>query len=121
MKMRTMWRAPLAVAYWLGAIGNKAFHAGGDTVFLCHGTPQRSAGRLELQLRFLRRSFAIVARQHQSLRAGVVLESGAKFGERDLQKLCHARLEAFMVPKHIVAVPSLPKTDTGKIRKLALS
>ena len=57
----------------------------------------------------------------QAVKAFVVLESGAAFGERDLQKLCRARLESFMVPKHIVTVPSLPKTDTGKIRKLELS
>jgi acyl-coenzyme A synthetase/AMP-(fatty) acid ligase len=25
-----------------------------------------------------------------------------------------------MVPKYIVTVPSLPKTDTGKIRKIGL-
>ena len=57
----------------------------------------------------------------QAVKAFVVLEAGASFGERDLLKLCRARLEAFMVPKHIVTVPSLPKTDTGKIRKLDLS
>jgi amino acid adenylation domain-containing protein len=57
----------------------------------------------------------------QAVKAFVVLESGAEFGERDLQKLCRARLESFMVPKHIVTVSSLPKTDTGKIRKLELS
>ena len=57
----------------------------------------------------------------QAVKAFVVLESGAAFAERDLQKLCRGRLESFMVPKHIVTVPSLPKTDTGKIRKLELS
>ena len=57
----------------------------------------------------------------QAVKAFIVLESGAKLGERDLQKQCHARLESFMVPKHIVTVSSLPKTDTGKIRKLELS
>ena len=56
----------------------------------------------------------------QAVKAFVVLESGAALGERDLQKQCSARLEAFMVPKHIVTVPSLPKTMTGKIRKLEL-
>ena len=57
----------------------------------------------------------------QAVKAFVVLESGAALGERDLQKQCSARLEAFMVPKRIVTVPSLPKTMTGKIRKLELS
>ena len=57
----------------------------------------------------------------QAVKAFVVLESGAALAERDLQKLCRGRLEPVMVPKHIVTVPSLPKTDTGKIRKLELS
>jgi acyl-coenzyme A synthetase/AMP-(fatty) acid ligase len=56
----------------------------------------------------------------QAVKAFVVLESGARLAEKDLQRLCHARLESFMVPKHIVAVPSLPRTDTGKIRKIDL-
>jgi len=57
----------------------------------------------------------------QAVKAFVVLESGARLAEKDLQRLCRARLESFMVPKHIVTVPSLPRTDTGKIRKIDLS
>jgi acyl-CoA synthetase (AMP-forming)/AMP-acid ligase II len=57
----------------------------------------------------------------EAVKAFVVLESGTTLAEKDLQKLCRAALESYMVPKHIVTVPSLPKTDTGKIRKIGLS
>ena len=115
MKMRTMWRAPLAVAYWLGAIGNKAFHAGGDTVFLCHGTPQRSAGRLELQLRFLRRSFAIVpfetiaasatdtGRPGQARRAAIIFDDGV----RNNITVAYPILRALGVPATFFVCPGL--------------
>jgi amino acid adenylation domain-containing protein len=57
----------------------------------------------------------------QAVKAFVVLEEGVSFSEKQLQKECQSRLESFMVPKHIVTVPSLPKTDTGKIKKTGLS
>ena len=56
-----------------------------------------------------------------AVKAYVVLEEGVLLPERQLQKECQSRLENFMVPKYIVTVPSLPKTDTGKIRKTGLS
>jgi amino acid adenylation domain-containing protein len=56
----------------------------------------------------------------QAVKAFVVLEEGITFSEKQLQKECQSRLENFMVPKHIVTVPSLPKTDTGKIKKTGL-
>jgi acyl-coenzyme A synthetase/AMP-(fatty) acid ligase len=34
---------------------------------------------------------------------------------------CQARLENFMVPKHVAFVPELPKTTTGKVKKTGLS
>ena len=55
-----------------------------------------------------------------AVKAYVVLENGFVIPERELQKECQRRLENFMVPKYIVTVPSLPKTDTGKIRKVGL-
>jgi acyl-CoA synthetase (AMP-forming)/AMP-acid ligase II len=56
----------------------------------------------------------------QALKAFVVLETGTDLAEKQLQKECQSRLENFMVPKYIVAVPSLPRTDTGKVRKAGL-
>ena len=55
-----------------------------------------------------------------AVKAFIVLETGADLGERQIQKECQGRLENFMVPKYIVTVPSLPSTDTGKIRKIDL-
>jgi acyl-CoA synthetase (AMP-forming)/AMP-acid ligase II len=57
----------------------------------------------------------------QAVKAYVVLESGASFTEKELQKECQKRLENFMVPKLIVFVPDLPKTTTGKIKKTDLT
>jgi amino acid adenylation domain-containing protein len=56
-----------------------------------------------------------------AVKAFVVLEEGAALTERELKKECQGRLESFMVPKFIAMVPSLPKTDTGKIRKIGLT
>lgn len=57
----------------------------------------------------------------QAVKAFVVLEEGVTMTEKQLQKECQSRLENFMVPKHIVTVPNLPRTDTGKIKKTGLS
>ena len=57
----------------------------------------------------------------QAIKAFVVLEEGVTLAEKHLQKECQSRLENFMVPKYIVIVPSLPKTETGKIKKTGLS
>jgi amino acid adenylation domain-containing protein len=57
----------------------------------------------------------------QAVKAFVVLEDGVTMTEKQLQNECQSRLENFMVPKYIVTVPSLPKTDTGKIKKTGLS
>lgn len=57
----------------------------------------------------------------QAVKAFVVMEQGISIGEKQLQKECQKQLENFMVPKSIVIVPSLPMTDTGKLKKTALS
>jgi amino acid adenylation domain-containing protein len=57
----------------------------------------------------------------QAVKAFVVMEQGRMISEKQLQKECQKRLENFMVPKSIVVVPSLPMTDTGKLKKTALS
>jgi amino acid adenylation domain-containing protein len=56
----------------------------------------------------------------QAVKAFVVFEQGVTMSEKQLQKECQSRLENFMVPKYIVEVASLPKTDTGKIKKTGL-
>ncbi|WP_214473700.1 AMP-binding protein [Mesorhizobium sp. dw_380] len=57
----------------------------------------------------------------QAVKAFVVIEQGRTIGEGQLRMECQKRLESFMVPKTIVIVPSLPMTDTGKLKKAALS
>jgi amino acid adenylation domain-containing protein len=57
----------------------------------------------------------------QAVKAFVVPEAGVALVEKQVQKECQARLENFMVPKHIVIMDSLPKTDTGKVKKTGLS
>jgi amino acid adenylation domain-containing protein len=57
----------------------------------------------------------------QAVKAFIVLEEGVTMSEKQMQKECQSRLENFMVPKYIVEVASLPKTDTGKIKKTGLS
>ena len=56
----------------------------------------------------------------QAIKAFVVLRPGYSHGEKDVLRHCHKHLESFMVPKYIAIVPELPKTDTGKIKKLGL-
>jgi acyl-CoA synthetase (AMP-forming)/AMP-acid ligase II len=56
----------------------------------------------------------------QAVKAFVVLEEGTAISEKQLQKECQSRLENFMVPKFISLVSSLPKTDTGKVKKMGL-
>jgi len=57
----------------------------------------------------------------QAVKAYVTLKPDASLTERDVIRHCLERLESFMAPKHVEFVQSLPKTDTGKIRKVGLS
>jgi amino acid adenylation domain-containing protein len=57
----------------------------------------------------------------QAVKAFVVIEQGRIISEKELQRECQKKLENFMVPKHIVIVASLPRTDTGKLSKSTLS
>jgi long-chain acyl-CoA synthetase len=57
----------------------------------------------------------------QAVKAFVVLKEGYSLTERELIRYCLARIENFMAPKYIVFVDSLPKTDTGKIKKTGLA
>mgnify|MGYP005812778369 CR=1 FL=1 len=56
----------------------------------------------------------------QAVKAFVVLAPGTSLTPKDLQRHCQARLENFMVPKHVEIVDALPRTDTGKIKKTGL-
>ena len=57
----------------------------------------------------------------QAIKAFVILEDGASLTEQAVRIECQARLEGYMVPKHVVFVTSLPRTTTGKIARAELS
>jgi acyl-CoA synthetase (AMP-forming)/AMP-acid ligase II len=56
----------------------------------------------------------------QAVKAFVVLEEGSTLTERDLVRECRRRLAAYMVPKFVSIVDSLPRTLSGKIKKTDL-
>lgn len=56
----------------------------------------------------------------QAIKAYVALDEGSELTVADIRRHCQANLENFMVPGEVVILPSLPKTDTGKIRKKSL-
>lgn len=54
------------------------------------------------------------------IKAFVSLEPGCELQARQLRQHCIAKLENFMVPREVVIMAELPKTDTNKISKKAL-
>jgi amino acid adenylation domain-containing protein len=56
-----------------------------------------------------------------AVKAYIVPEDGATLSERDVKRRCQEKLESYFVPKQVQFVDQLPRTDTGKIRKAALS
>ncbi len=57
----------------------------------------------------------------QAVKAFVVLEHGCSLDAPAIQRECRARLESFMVPKHVEIVSELAKGMTGKIQKTGLT
>lgn len=76
--VRYMLRAPRAVGYWLGVGHRRMVEDGADVIFLCHGTPPRTADRLERQLRYLRRAFRIVPLAALAASIGAPRKPGSK-------------------------------------------
>jgi acyl-CoA synthetase (AMP-forming)/AMP-acid ligase II len=56
----------------------------------------------------------------QAIKAYVALEHGSKLTGKDILKYCSQHLENYMIPKYVEIMPSLPKTESGKIRKKEL-
>ena len=56
----------------------------------------------------------------QAIKAFVVLKEGVILSENDILRYCQKNLEDFMVPKYLELVETLPKTESGKIRKVGL-
>jgi long-chain acyl-CoA synthetase len=56
----------------------------------------------------------------KAVTAFVQLADSSRTTEKDIIEFCSTRLENFAVPKSVVLLSSLPKTDTGKIAKREL-
>lgn len=56
----------------------------------------------------------------QAVKAFVVLKQGYRYSDKEVIRHCMTKLENFMTPKYVEFVDSLPKTDTGKIKKTGL-
>jgi amino acid adenylation domain-containing protein len=52
-----------------------------------------------------------------AIKAVIVLAEGSKLTEKEILRHCAQRLEDLMIPKSIEFRTSLPKTDSGKIRR----
>ena len=57
----------------------------------------------------------------QAIRLVVVPRDGAALTEREVRAYCSRKLEDFMWPKYVEFATQLPRTENGKIDKLALS
>lgn len=55
------------------------------------------------------------------VKAVLVLKEGMTLKKRDVLKACNKELEDFMIPKIVEFKQSLPKTDSGKIKRNELS
>ena len=56
----------------------------------------------------------------EAIKAVVVLKKGANLTEEEVRRFCAQNLEDFMVPKIVEFRESLPKTESGKIKKMGL-
>jgi len=52
--------------------------------------------------------------------AFVVTKSGAALSLAEIVAFCNGRIASYKIPGHAITLPSLPKTASGKIRKLEL-
>ncbi len=56
----------------------------------------------------------------QTAKAFLVVLDGIALSEDEVLRHCSQRLQGFMVPKVVVFVHDLPKTESGKVKKLDL-
>jgi len=56
----------------------------------------------------------------EAIKAVVVLKKGANITQEQIRRFCARNLEDFMVPKLVEFRESLPKTESGKIKKMDL-
>lgn len=53
----------------------------------------------------------------EAIAACVVLKEGRTCAEAEILKLCQKKLPPFKIPKRVLLVDSLPKTESGKVKK----
>jgi long-chain acyl-CoA synthetase len=98
----------------------------GDDVFKCKGE-KISPKEVEHVLYELDdvAEAAVIGVPHEidgmAVKAVVAPQAGATLTEAAVRRHCRARLESYMVPRHVEIRASLPKTESGKIRKTALA
>ena len=56
----------------------------------------------------------------QAIKAFVVVREGNSLTENEVLRVCTQTLEPFMIPKYIVMVENLPRTENGKVNKRLL-
>ena len=56
----------------------------------------------------------------EAVKAYVVAREGVDLTARDVIRHCLSKMESYMAPKSVVFLNDLPRTDSGKIRKLDL-
>lgn len=56
----------------------------------------------------------------ETIKAFVALDAGTSIDPKKIRQHCMANLESFMVPRDVVILESLPKTDSNKISKKEL-
>jgi acyl-coenzyme A synthetase/AMP-(fatty) acid ligase len=56
----------------------------------------------------------------ETIKAFVALDAGTTMDPKKIRQHCVANLESFMVPRDVVILESLPKTDSNKISKKEL-
>jgi long-chain acyl-CoA synthetase len=56
-----------------------------------------------------------------AVKAVVALRAGSALTAEHVRRHCRARLENYMVPRHVELRDELPKTESGKIRRAALT
>jgi acyl-CoA synthetase (AMP-forming)/AMP-acid ligase II len=53
----------------------------------------------------------------ESIKAFVVLKAGEALDAKEVQRHCQAKLAYFKIPKEVVFLTELPKTNAGKVRR----
>ena len=52
--------------------------------------------------------------------AFVVAKAGCHPGEDEILGFCRGKIASFKIPRHVLFLPELPMTSTGKVRKTEL-